>query len=385
MSSVNHVTVPRASDAIVWSEVLSFVCTHPIDPPSKESLTTHQQIYRVARQLLGRLAESADASAYPLNEQRQELSLAHAECQAKEDLIDSLQLRLNETQNALLRAVGSSTPRREKIPDPPKNDGDRAALRPFLTHLLLKLSSDHDLFPDEQRKLAYTIGRLEGAAFNHLLPYVQPTGVNLENVDALVEVLETAFGDPDRVGSAERALENLRQNNRDFATYYAEFSRLIADVEWRSDPAARHALKRGLSFDIRQELVHHDIPESMTEFVRLCQKLDNRIRAFAAEQRPRSSFRPAIRQTPIPARARTPAFPIVQVPQPTAPPTPSGPTPMDISSNRRKLVPEERSRRIAEGLCLYCGGAGHIAYLCPNSRPSLRAAAGQLSPPAENE
>jgi hypothetical protein len=114
-----------------------------------------------------------------------------------------------------LRAVGSSTPRREKIPDPPKYDGDRAALRPFLNHLLLKLSSDHDLFPDEQQKLAYTIGRLEGAAFNHLLPYVQPNGVTLENVDALVEVLETAFGDPDRVGSAEHALENLRQDNRD--------------------------------------------------------------------------------------------------------------------------------------------------------------------------
>jgi Retrotransposon gag protein len=269
--------------------------------------------------------------------------------------------------------VGSSTHRREKIPDPPKYSGDRAGLRPFLTHLLLKLSSDHDLFPDEQNKMAYAIGRLEGSAFNHLLPYVQPTRVSLESVESFFEVLETAFGDPDRVGSAERALENLRQNNRDFATYYAEFSRLIEDVDWKSDPAIIHALKRGLSLELRQELVHHDIPESLTGFVRLRQKLDNRLRAFEAEQRPRHSSRPTPRHTPVLARTQAP-FPVSipsHAPQSATSSIYRGPAPMDLSSNRRKLSPEERARRIAEGLCLYCGGAGHIASVCPNSRPAL--------------
>ena len=212
----------------------------------------------------------------------------------------SLQLRLNETQSALLRAVGSSAPRREKIPDPPKYSGDRAALRLFLTHLLMKLSSDHDLFPDEQKKMAYTIGRLEGPAFNQLLPYVHPSGVNLEDTKALIEVLETAFGDPDRVGSAERALETLRQGNRDFATYYAEFSRLIADVNWNSGTAIRHALRRGLSLELRQDLVHHDLPESLNEFVRLCQKLDNRLLTFEAEHHSRSFYRPPHATWPSP-------------------------------------------------------------------------------------
>jgi hypothetical protein len=256
-------TVPILIDASVWDDVLAFVNTHPLDPPNNEPLTTYQQIYRVSRQLLGRVADSPNPPPLPLHELQQEVTRARASCQEQADLAISLQRRLDETQNALLRAVGSSVPRREKIPDPPKYSGDRAGLRPFLTHLLLKLSSDNDLFPDEQKKLAYTIGRLEGSAFNHLLPYVHATGVNLENTEALVEVLETAFGDPDRVGSAERALENLRQGNRDFATYYAEFSRLIADVNWNSGPAIRHALRRGLSLELRQELVHHDLPDSL--------------------------------------------------------------------------------------------------------------------------
>jgi hypothetical protein len=125
----------------------------------------------------------------------------------------------------------SSTPRREKIPDPPKYGGDRAALRPFLTHLNLKLSGDHDLFPDEQKRLAYAIGRLEGKAFDQVMSFVTNDGITLENVKALADHLHASFGDPDRIGTAERKLDTLKQNNRDFATYYAEFSRTVADLE----------------------------------------------------------------------------------------------------------------------------------------------------------
>jgi hypothetical protein len=49
---------------------------------------------------------------------------------------------------------------------------------------------------------------------------------------------------------------------------------------------------------------------------------------------------------------------------------------MDLSAIRRKLSPEERQKRIAEGRCLYCGGFGHLALSCPakpNSGNTLRA------------
>jgi Retrotransposon gag protein len=378
-------------EAAVWNEVLAFVATHPLDPPHNESLATYKQIYCVARQLLGRLVDSPHESTLPLQELQQEVIRARIACEEQKDIAASLQLRLEETQNALLRAVGSSIPRSEKVPDPPKYSGDRVGLRPFLTHLKLKLSSDSELFPNEQKKLAYTVGRLEGPAFNHLLPYVQSSGVNLENVTALMEVLETAFGDPDRVGSAERALENLRQGNRDFATYYAEFSRLVADVDWNSEPAIRHALKRGLSLELKQELVHHDLPDTLNEFVRLCQKLDNRLRAFDAETRYRSSSRPTSRPALNPSQITAPftAPSPIRAPQPAATSSSNPPIPMDISSNRRKLTPDERARRIAEGLCLYCGGAGHLVAHCPNARPQgmapVRAAEARLIPSMEKD
>ena len=54
---------------------------------------------------------------------------------------------------------------------------------------------------------------------------------------------------------------------------------------------------------------------------------------------------------------------------------------MDLSVGRKKLTPEERAHRLAEGHCLYCGGVGHVAHDCPNAHcHPLCAAKGALVP-----
>ena len=53
---------------------------------------------------------------------------------------------------------------------------------------------------------------------------------------------------------------------------------------------------------------------------------------------------------------------------------------MDLSSNRRRLTPEERQRRIAEGRCRYCKGLGYIAAICPVAPRPLRAVQGLVAP-----
>ena len=40
--------------------------------------------------------------------------------------------------------------------------------------------------------------------------------------------------------------------------------------------------------------------------------------------------------------------------------------PMDLSAAKRTVSPEERGRRIAEGLCFNCAGIGHQVRSCPN-------------------
>ena len=51
---------------------------------------------------------------------------------------------------------------------------------------------------------------------------------------------------------------------------------------------------------------------------------------------------------------------------PTSTASGTHPGPMDLSANRgQKLPTDERERRIRLGLCLYCGGIGHMANSCP--------------------
>jgi len=38
---------------------------------------------------------------------------------------------------------------------------------------------------------------------------------------------------------------------------------------------------------------------------------------------------------------------------------------MELNANRRHITLVERQRRIAQGLCMYCGGTGHFAFECP--------------------
>ena len=62
------------------------------------------------------------------------------------------------------------------------------------------------------------------------MPHFEDDRIDLDDLAELIDILETTFGDPDRVATAERKLRSLRQANWDFSTYYAEFTRYAADT-----------------------------------------------------------------------------------------------------------------------------------------------------------
>lgn len=43
------------------------------------------------------------------------------------------------------------------------------------------------------------MGLLDGTAKKQIIPYVTATGINLDDVDELITILENAFDDPGRV------------------------------------------------------------------------------------------------------------------------------------------------------------------------------------------
>jgi len=227
---------------------------------------------------------------------------------------------------------------------------------------------------DVQHRLAYAVGFLKGKAYEQILPLIDERNINIASVEALITVLENAFGDPDRVRTAERNLQSLRQKNRNFSDYVADFEQYAAVVSW-NDAVKRTSLNKGLSAELKDALVTLDTPDELDQYIILLKRVDNKIRARAAERKASSST------------WRSPTTTTTITPKPAAPPTTSTTTtgtqagPMDLSAGRRRLSHAQRQDRMRRGQCFYCGGANHMARQCPNRQSHIRANAAAIRAP----
>ncbi|OCT58491.1 hypothetical protein XELAEV_18002051mg [Xenopus laevis] len=80
--------------------------------------------------------------------------------------------------------------------------------------------------------------------------------------------------------------------------------------------------RKGLSEAVKNELARVDTPKNLSSFIQICIKIDSRLTERREE-------------------------------------------PMQLGFVRESISREERQRRRAHQLCLYCGGKGHFAAVCP--------------------
>ena len=101
---------------------------------------------------------------------------------------------------------GRGSSDKERIPMPEKFDDTRSKLRAFLTQLRLKVAT----YLDKQAKLRLAVNCLTGNAMDQVQSYVGNDKVNLANLATLIAILDTAFGNPNRVAEAESKLSTLQ-------------------------------------------------------------------------------------------------------------------------------------------------------------------------------
>ncbi|KAI4884140.1 hypothetical protein NFI96_009880, partial [Prochilodus magdalenae] len=189
------------------------------------------------------------------------------------------------------------------------------------------------------------------------------------------------FDHPDEGRETGDQLFQLQQGSRSVAQYALAFRTIAAGSGW-NETALRTAYRNGLNLDIRKELAYRVDGLSLEELIALTIRLDQ-LRQGSA---PTSRRPTAARAVPLPLPAAPETRP---PPDPRSPPGLTAEEPMQVDSSRFTAGgrARERARRLLGGLCLYCGGSGHLIRNCsirPQKAlmPSPRHDGPTTSPPA---
>ncbi|GIZ39392.1 hypothetical protein CKM354_000277800 [Cercospora kikuchii] len=256
-------------------------------------------------------------------------------------------------------APTESSQRSEKLPDPEKFTGDRKDLRRFVSQIHEKMFVNCDRFATPQSRISYVTSRLSGIPYSQILPYIKDGICQLPDYQNVLQILDNAYGDPNRVNNARADLFRFRQTNKDFAAFFAEFQRLGLEAEMTEESLST-LLEQAVSNEIKQMLVHS--PPPTREYLKLAahlQDLENRRRYYN----------------------QTPAIPNPRTLRPTTPPAARNektyaaaikersPDPMDLDRFKRNQRTDKET-----GNCFRCHKPGHQVKHCtePDTRPSWK-------------
>jgi hypothetical protein len=277
----------------------------------------------------------------------------------------------------------------ERLPDPDRFEGDRKDLRRFISQIHEKMNVNRDRFPTPQSRMTYVNNRLKGAPYAQILPYVKKGICQLKDYEDILDILDRAFGDPNRVNNARNELFRFRQNNKEFGLFFAEFQRLALEGEMPEETLST-LLEQSINRELKGMLMHNQPPtREYHEFAKFLQELENRRRHYEINLQPASRNYPTITRTATsqPLRTsystttpKTMENPTLQRTQPTV-----HNDAMDLSSIRQ-YNPTRRER----GECFRCGSTEHMVRSCPHpdNRPfSIRSAypAPYTTPSIESE
>ncbi|KAH7483617.1 hypothetical protein FOMA001_g6894 [Fusarium oxysporum f. sp. matthiolae] len=147
----------------------------------------------------------------------------------------------------------------ERIPDPDKFKATRADLRRFHDAITEKLTVNRDRYPTAMSRMAYVNSRLNDEAYKLIQPYIRHGTCRLPDYEDILDILRSAYGDPNETRTARRKLDTIKQKDRDFSTFYAEFQSLSLDSGLEGDVLAPF-LEKAISKELFEMLLNNPLP-----------------------------------------------------------------------------------------------------------------------------
>ena len=315
---------------------------------------------------------------------------------------DAIQLLVNA-----LKSTGK--PPKSKVREPNTFDGSTPKkLRTFLAQCRLNFEDRPTSFPSERTKVTYALSYLSGTALQWFEPAIlEPLSLSadhfMNDYDLFVDELKLNFGPYDPEADAEAAIENLvMKDTQHIVKYIVEFYRLTAEIHW-DDKALCRRFYKNLPARLKNEISRLGKPRTLRGMRDLAQQIDHRhwereeeIRHETPQRKPPPTHSDNRNNgnnhngnsTNNSGKKNKPpkSFPSHNQSSSTSNPNSnnrnsgfnknnnSGSTPQTLTpeyvnklGKDGKLTPEERERRKANNLCLFCGQSGHLVNSCPKS------------------
>jgi hypothetical protein len=280
---------------------------------------------------------------------------------------------------ASLTAAGAPPNRTPEHPDPTAFSGEDPTLLPiFLEKLELKLRMNHDWWHTEQQRMGYVVTCLTSKAYDQIAYGIVKGVIAFVDVDAILDILKSAFGDTDSAVTAQNRIFDMKQGHKPMSTFLPEWHAVANRTGW-DDAAKISHLRRAVHPDILHRLSFRstsEIPVDIVTYIGLIRQLDNDCRL----------------SNPDYYKSKKPANPTHVLHSPTTTAqlrtTSDGGDAMDLSassslgtattwgkkdvdSGRRPKTEAEREARKAycnlHKLCNWCNSPDHQSYICPTA------------------
>ena len=318
-------------------------------------------------------------------------------------------------QQSASRTTPSPNSERHNVREPDQYDGTEPhKLRSFFTQLGLVFKARPRTFDTDEKQVIYAISFLKGTPLQWFEPYLLETNSPnppdfLSDYQIFQEELRVNFGPYDVTESAEHDLENLHMSdNQKIAKYVTQFARLATQTRWGHD-ALRYQFYCGLPERLKDRISDVGKPDNLNDLRNLAQQLDyrywerkaersrdnststksntNKSTSSASDNRSDSrsnNSNNSNRQQQKSSGSKSDNSSSKSNNSGSKTDNKSSPKPAysDKLGKDGKLTNEERQRRFANNLCLFCGGAGHSARDCTKkSSSAAKARSAQAQPP----